>query len=446
MSPSPDSPSKIPVISAGISGVVLLLLGLSSCRNVQTESKWFGLVSERVDKGPDWLSIILLVGIGSAVAYLVARRMKKERPTASPDQVPAVEAKPPQMTAPPASPQSGDDLITSVTGHEPIALILTGRIDDRHTTGLSKIWERSFGDLPALSVVMVAATVVGTWIWNPLGIDSLEAHKARIGAAAVAGLCVGTLLRLVVGKKHLRIHDALVFGEDHVWVLVGCRLDRQTRAITCSRVDRHRKDQVTASVGQGFDAPLTGGRLVHVVVKAPGDWLNTGRYTLQQDAGHLDRQYFSRNVVTVAEAGAVLLGSKAPTQIAEIMNSNPPESAIPPSGPPLVGVRGWLLACCLWFSLVEPVLTLLSSPRNTELDQFGVARSGIVICLSVAAGVLMFFRKRIGVVLARAQCVVGVLFGVIAALNGAGALWHLIIPISWFVYLGRSKRVRQTIR
>jgi hypothetical protein len=131
------------------------------------------------------------------------------------------------------------------------------------------------------------------------------------------------------------------------------------------------------------------------------------------------------------------------------MNSNLQEAAIPPSGPSLVGVRGWFLACCIWFSLVEPLLTLLSSPKNTELDQFGVARSGLVTCLSVAAGVLMFFRKRIGVVLARAQCVVGVLFGGIAALwswNGAGGLWHMLIPISWFVYLGRSKRVRQTIR
>lgn len=73
MSPSPDSPSKIPVISAGASGLVLLFLGFSSFRNVKTESKWFGLVSERVDKGPDWLSILLLVGGGCVLTYLVAR-------------------------------------------------------------------------------------------------------------------------------------------------------------------------------------------------------------------------------------------------------------------------------------------------------------------------------------------------------------------------------------
>lgn len=128
------------------------------------------------------------------------------------------------------------------------------------------------------------------------------------------------------------------------------------------------------------------------------------------------------------------------------MDPTPQEAATPPSDPSLVGVRGWLLACCIWFSLIEPVLTLLSSPGNSELDPFGVARSGFVICLSVAAGVLMFLRKRVGVVLARAQCVVGVVFGVIGVLNGAGALWHLIIPVSWFVYLGRSQRVRQTVR
>lgn len=102
--------------------------------------------------------------------------------------------------------------------------------------------------------------------------------------------CAGALLRLVVGQKHVPIHDALVFGEDHVWLLVGCRLERQTQAITCSRVDRHSKDQVTASVGQGLSALLTRGRHVNVVMKAPGDWLKTAKYTLQQDAGHLDRQ------------------------------------------------------------------------------------------------------------------------------------------------------------
>jgi len=128
------------------------------------------------------------------------------------------------------------------------------------------------------------------------------------------------------------------------------------------------------------------------------------------------------------------------------MNENLQEPTVVPTAPSLVGVRGWLLVCCVWFSLIEPVFALLSSPGNTELDQFGVARSGVVIGLSAAAGVLMFLKKRIGVVLARAQCVVGVLFGVIGTLNGVGGLWQMVISVAWFVYLGRSRRVKQTIR
>jgi hypothetical protein len=73
MSTPPNTPSSVPAISAGIVGLLLFLFGLVSCRHMETESRWLGLFSERVDKGPDWFSILLLVGGGYAVTYLIAK-------------------------------------------------------------------------------------------------------------------------------------------------------------------------------------------------------------------------------------------------------------------------------------------------------------------------------------------------------------------------------------
>jgi hypothetical protein len=399
MSTSQGRPSKVPEISAGISGIVLFILGLSCCRNVQTESKWFGLVTERVDKGPDWFSILLLVGIGSIVAYLFAWRMTIGR---APGVVLQSISNDCAKAALPA--QSADELLAAATGQNPITLVLTGKIDG--APGSHPALDL-YKDLPLPAKLTIGACVLGILIWDPF--ESTHLHF-RFWVAIGAGLLLGAFFRFFGFRTHVPIHDALVVGDAHVWLLIGCRLDRRSQAITCDAVQKHERDHLAITFGRGVRAPLSGGHLVYLQVKAPGDRFKVATYRLQQGKTHSDRQFFTKGVVSVAEAEAQM----APLKIAEIMKDNPQESSvppsIPPSGPSLVGVRGWFLVCCVWFSLVEPAFTLLSSPGNTELDQFGMARSAFVICLSVAAGVLMFLRKRIGVVLARAQCVVGVLF------------------------------------
>ena len=108
MSVAPNSHSKAPSICAGISGIVLFVLGLSSCRNVQTESRWLGLVSERVDKGPDWFSILLLVVGGASVSYFIARAAVSKGSRQS--SVEAVQTEQPQSLSTPSS--DADRIVT----------------------------------------------------------------------------------------------------------------------------------------------------------------------------------------------------------------------------------------------------------------------------------------------------------------------------------------------
>ncbi len=91
--------------------MVLFILGLSSCRNVQTESKWLGLVSERVDKGPDWFSILLLVGGGGTLTYLFANvvvskasfKASKSQGDSVPSTIPLAQSEPADSPAFPTS-------------------------------------------------------------------------------------------------------------------------------------------------------------------------------------------------------------------------------------------------------------------------------------------------------------------------------------------------------
>lgn len=67
------TPSRIPIVAAISASFVFLLLGLGSCRVVVREPRWFGLSSASVDKGPNWMAIVMLTIVGAAAAYLVAR-------------------------------------------------------------------------------------------------------------------------------------------------------------------------------------------------------------------------------------------------------------------------------------------------------------------------------------------------------------------------------------
>lgn len=65
--------SRGPSLIAAVTAFLLLTVGVSFCRSVKTESKWFGLASQLVDQGPDWFSITILVAVGTAAAYAIAK-------------------------------------------------------------------------------------------------------------------------------------------------------------------------------------------------------------------------------------------------------------------------------------------------------------------------------------------------------------------------------------
>lgn len=205
------------------------------------------------------------------------------------------------------SPKCGDELITSVLGREPIALVLTGRFDA--SQGFEKWFSGYYNNLPFPAMLLAFGAMVAAWFWNPLGVVASGQHWSfRIATCIGAALCAFALLRLLgVRTRTVPIHDALVVGEDHVWFLIGCRQDRLMRVVTCDCVQKHKKDHVTVAVGKGVRAPLGGGHLVYIEVKVPGDRIKAATYRLQQGSTHSDRQFFSRGVVSVSEAEALLV-------------------------------------------------------------------------------------------------------------------------------------------
>jgi DMSO/TMAO reductase YedYZ heme-binding membrane subunit len=143
------------------------------------------------------------------------------------------------------------------------------------------------------------------------------------------------------------------------------------------------------------------------------------------------------------------------------METNPIED---PNGqtnsPPtknLYGVRGWLLVLCIYLTIFVP-LAYLASISDLKSSEFKSTRQALgLFCFGLyfITGILLWRKTKIGLILARAVCVV-------AALESFGAefdaltsriqrldiiiltSFQLLVPVIWFVYLGWSRRVKVT--